>query len=166
MKKLVILLLFFLFVSCTNQEQINYTLHVEGTIENYLIILDNESCVIIKYDNREIDKDKLLLILKVKVNREISLEDEVVTNIKEVISKYKVEESSLTQVFINNKKELEPLIERILEQANILNITEFTDKLNKQTVYYFDDIEEIKDSANHLALWLNQVKKLSTRKDL
>lgn len=166
MKKILILLLFFLLVSCTKQETLDYTLQVEGTIENYLFILNDESCVIIKYDNRVIDKDKLLSILNLQVNKVILLEEDVVTNIIDIVSKYRSDEESLTQVFIENKKSLEPKIENLLYQAKGLDIKEFTDKLNKQTVYYFDDIDEIKDSANHLALWLDQVRKLSTRKDL
>lgn len=166
MKKIVILLLFLLTISCTNEVDSEFVLMTNGNIENYLFVVDQNSCVIIKFDNREIDKDKLLKILSLSSDMEINVSSALEKEIINTISEYKNDEESLTQVFINNKKQLQPKVVNMISESLNLDITEFSEKLNKQDVYYFEDIEEIKDSATNLPLWFEQVKKLSVRKDL
>lgn len=166
MRKLVILLFILLSFSCSKQEQGDFVLMANGIKENYLIIVDSETCVSIKFDNREIDKDKILAILKLKPDLQFNIDKESEKSIVEAINEYREDERTLLQVFVNNKKRLEERVNYIFSNSLDLDIKGFTDKINKQKVYYFDDIEQIKDSANNLAKWLDQVKKLSTRKDL
>ncbi len=166
MRKIVILLLFLLTISCTNEMDSEYVLMTNGNIENYLFVVNQSSCIIIKFDSREIDKDKLLKILSLSPNMEINVSSDLKNEIINTISEYRDEEELLTQVFINNKKQLQPKVVKIISESLNLDITEFSEKLNKQDVYYFEDIEEIKDSATNLPLWFEQVKQLSVRKDL
>jgi sulfite reductase alpha subunit-like flavoprotein len=139
---------------------------VEGKIENYLIVVDKDYYIEIGYDNREVDTGKLLKILGVVPNMEISIDENTEKQLLDTIKRYDDNKSCLAQVFIDNKKQLESEIIRIISENSNYDITQFLEKLDKQTAYCFDDIEEIKDSANNLPLWLEQVRGLSRRKDL
>ncbi len=139
---------------------------VEGKIENYLIVVDKDYYIEIGYDNREVDTGKLLKILGVASNMEISIDENTEKQLLDTIKRYDDNKSCLAQVFIDNKKQLESEIIRIISENSNYDITQFLEKLDKQTAYCFDDIEEIKDSANNLPLWLEQVRGLSRRKDL
>ena len=167
MKKLLILLfLLFLLVACSNQSEEEFILTVETRIENYLIIVNKDYYIEIGYDNREVDKEKLLIILDIIPNMEIIINDNTKKQLLSILESYGDDKSCLAQVYIDNKKQLENEVKRILLENTNYDITQFLEKLDKQEAYCFDDIEEIKDSANNLPLWLEQVRGLSRRKDL
>ncbi|NCD04658.1 MAG: hypothetical protein EOL97_00925 [Spirochaetia bacterium] len=166
MKKLLILLTFVLLISCEQKQEIDFVLLAQTNTENYLIIVNNDSFITIPYDSREIDKDKLNKILNITPNMEISIDDTLKDNIINIIEKYRENESCLAQIYINNKKQLDEQLKQIISEEGNFDITNFINLISKQKAYCFDNIEEIKDSANNLALWLNQVKALSRRKDL
>lgn len=166
MKKLIILLTFVLLISCEQKQEIDFVLLAQTNFENYLIIVNNDSFITIPYDNREIDKDKLNKILNIKPDLEISIDDKLKDSIIITIEKYREKESCLAQIYINNKKQLDEQLMQIISEEGNFDITNFVNLINKQKAYCFDNIEDIKDNANNLPLWLKQVEALSRRKDL
>ena len=165
-KYLILLVLIFAFISCRENDNTDYVLLADGYIENYLIVLNNDSLICIKYDNREIDRQKLSQILNITADIEFELDDSVKEHLIEDIKKYEEDEASLIEVFVNNKNQIINDVQSLLNNNIDADLSTFFDKIDKQNVYYFDDIDTIKDSASYLAIWLEQVKGLATRKDL
>ena len=169
MRKIIILLLFsLLIISCVQDEKANEINNTEeavllrGYSENYLCLINNESLIMINYDNRKIDDIKLLTILKIEtiiyIDIEKSLENEIINLLKNQIGT----KDSLLEVYKENKSKLYNLIN---EYSND-KLVYLLDKIENQNIYYFEDLERINGSATYLNTWLNQVKQLEARKDL
>ncbi|MGD1823064.1 MAG: hypothetical protein ACPKM0_09940 [Pleomorphochaeta sp.] len=166
MKKVIVLLIFItLLFSCNSKEE-EYNYLVKGYTENYLVLITKETLICINYDNREIDDDKLIQLLDLnnvtKIKIEKGLEDQIIN----LLEHNKIENESLLKVYVNNKSLFKEEITSLMNTYNDNDLTYIIEKIDNQEIYFFDNLEKIKDSANYLELWLKQVKSLERRKDL
>jgi len=167
LKKFIYLFLFIpLLFSCNKNNENEIVFLAKGYIENYLIIINNETIICINYDNREIDDLKLLQRLKIDDYNDITYNESLREDLINVVEKYREEENSLVETYLNNKDDLYDSLSLIVQNYNKSNLLLVLEKIEKQKVYCFNNLEDIKDSANYLALWLEQVKLLEKRNDL
>ncbi len=169
MRKIIVLLIFILiFSSCSQSEKPNeienkeHAILLRGYSENYLCIINNQSFIVINYDNRKIDDIKLLTILEIEtiiyIDIDKGLENEILNLLKDQIGT----KDSLLEIYKDNKSELYNLINKYSND----DLLYLLDKIENQNIYYFEDLERINGSATYLNTWLNQVKQLEARKDL
>lgn len=167
MKKIIyFLLIICLLFSCKKQDETDFAYLIKGYIENYVLIVNDDTIISIKYDNREIDDGKLIELLDLKINSEIDLEEKYKKEILIILEKYKEVDDNYLETYIINKDKVYNEINKLIENIANNDLKILFHSINNQKVLYFDKIEKIKNNANYLSMWLEQVKQLERRMDL